>query len=321
MCAGAARAAAAIPAASGAPGGGAAPATREPKTMDASQQDFEPLWDFERPAESEARFRDELSRHPAGSEAHAQLMTQIARTHSLRREFGPAHRVLDAVEAGLPAASPKVRARYELERGRTFNSAGDKARAAPLFIAAFERSVAAGLDYYAIDAAHMMAIVTPAEAQHAWNQQALDLTERTTDLRAKKWLVPLYNNIGWTFHDQKDYPAALEMFERALDAAVSQGRREPMRIAKWTIARCLRSLGRHQEALHRQIILRDDPTLDSAKDGYVFEEIGENLLALGRALEARSSCARAYALLRDDGYLATHEAARLARLRELGEGR
>ena len=115
---------------------------------------------------------------------------------------------------------------------------------------------------------------------------------RTPDQRAKKWLVPLYNNIGWTYHDQKDYAAALAMFEQALSAAAARGQREPVRVAKWAIARCLRSLGRYQEALHRQLILRDDPALDSAGDGYVFEEIGENLLALGRATEARSSFAR-----------------------------
>jgi len=287
--------------------------------MDTSGQDFEQLWAYDQPAESAVRFRAELARHAPGTEAHAQLLTQIARTHSLRREFAQAHGLLDQVEAGLPAASAKVKVRYGLERGRTFNSAGDQARARPLFAAAWDQANTAGLDFYAIDAAHMMAIVSPPAEQHDWNQRALLLTERTPDQRAKKWLVSLYNNIGWTFHEQRDYPAALDMFEKALAAATARGRPEPVRIAKWTIARCLRSMGRYQEALHRQIILRDDPSLSSANDGYVYEEIGENLLALGRTNEARSSFARAYALLKDDATLQAGEAPRLARLRELGE--
>ena len=300
----------------------AACASRESVTAAAStDQDFEQLWDYGKPAESEARFLAELARHPPRTEAHAQLLTQIARTHSLRRDFDRAHQLLDEVEAGLAAAGPKVRVRYELERGRAFNSAGDKARAAALFAAAWERAGAAGLDYYAIDAAHMMAIVAPPAGQHAWNLQALALTERTPDPRAKKWLVALYNNIGWTYHDQKDYPAALDVFQKALAAAEAQGRPEAVRIAKWTIARCLRSLGRVEEALQRQLALRDDPAAASAGDGYVHEEIGENLLALGRASEARPSFARAHVLLKDDGYLQANEPQRLARLRELGEGR
>ena len=300
----------------------AACAGRESATAaDPAGQDFEQLWDYGKPAESEARFRAELALHPSGSEAHAQLLTQIARTLGLRRDFDQAHRLLDQVEAGLDAASPKVRVRYELERGRTFNSAGDKARAAALFAAAWERAGAAGLDNYAIDAAHMLAIVAPPAGQHEWNLKALALAERTPDPRAKGWLVALYNNIGWTYHDQQDYPAALAMFDKALAAAEARGRPEAVRIARWTIARCLRSLGRVEEALRRQLALRDDPAATSASDGYVHEEIGENLLALGRAAEARPSFARAHALLKDDSYLKANQPQRLARLRELGAER
>ena len=50
----------------------------------------------------------------------------------------------------------------------------------------------------------------------------------------------------------------------------------------------------------------------------MFEEIGENLLALSRDAESRESFARAYELLRDDPYLKANEAARLERLKKLG---
>jgi len=158
----------------------------------------------------------------------------------------------------------------------------------------------------------------PGTEAHA---QLVALTERTPDPNAKKWLVALYNNIGWTYHDQKHYTAALALFEKALAAAEERGRPEAVRIAKWTIARCLRSLGRVEEALARQLALRDDPAGASANDGYVHEEIGENLLVLGRAVEAGRNFARAHALLKDDRYLQANEPQRLARLCELGEGR
>ena len=285
--------------------------------MDTTEEDFDQLWDYGQPAESEARFRAELARHPAASTAHAQLLTQIARTHSLRRDFAAAHALLDQVEARPDAGTAKIRVRYELERGRTFNSAGDKVRAMALFLAAWDDANAAHLDFYAIDAAHMMAFVTLPAAQHAWNLKALALTERTPDLRAKKWLVSLYNNIGWTYHDQNDYPAAMAMFDKALAAAAERGNAGPLRIAKWTVARCLRSLGRFDEALRAQMALRDEPSGTAANDGYVFEEIAENLLALGRGAEARPSFARAHALLKDDAYLKANEPDRLARLHEL----
>ena len=287
-------------------------------TIDTTREDFEDLWDYGKPAESEARFRDALARAAPGSEAESQLLTQIARTHSLRREFAEANALLDRVEPRLAASPPKIAVRYALERGRTFNSAGDKPRAKALFETAWDKASAARLDFYAIDAAHMMAFVTPPDEQHAWNLKALALTERTPDARAKKWLVSLYNNIGWTYHDQQDYPAALAMFEKALAASEARGSAGQTRIARWTIARCLRSLGRFDEALARQVALRDDPKLGGAGDGYVHEEIGENLLALKRDAEAPPNFAKAYALLRDDRFMQANEAARLERMRKLG---
>jgi len=287
---------------------------------DTTRDDFEHLWNYDQPAESEVRFRAALASAIPGSDAEAQLLTQIARTHGLRRNFAQAHALLDRVEPRV-AASPKIAVRYALESGRTFNSAGsadDKARAKALFLAAWEQASAAGLDFYAIDAAHMMAFVTPPAEQHEWNLKALALTEKTPDLRAKKWLIALYNNIGWTYHDEKNYAAALDMFEKALAASEARGNPTQQRIAKWTVARCLRSLGRHDEALARQLALRDAPNLGGANDGYVFEEIAENLLVLKRADEARIHFARAYELLKDDAYLQANEAARLARLRDLG---
>ncbi|MEO8136084.1 MAG: tetratricopeptide repeat protein [Betaproteobacteria bacterium] len=286
--------------------------------MGTASDDFESLWDYGQPLASESRFRQAMERFPNAGEAHDQLLTQIARTFSLRGDFVDAHRILDDVETRLSAATTKVRVRYELERGRTFNSSGDTVRALALFGSAWERASTAGLDVLAIDAAHMLAIASPPPEQHAWNLRALALAERSADPRAKKWRVSLYNNIGWTYHDQGDSAAALTMFERALDAALQAGRPEPVRIARWTIARCLRSLGRYADALSRQLALRDDPVPGAADDGYVFEEIGENLLALGRGFEARPSFARAWALLRDDPELRANEGGRLARLRELG---
>jgi hypothetical protein len=55
-------------------------------------------------------------------------------------------------------------------------------------------------------------------------------------------------------------------------------------------------------------------------DGFVFEEIGECLLLLGRKEEATPNFARAYELLAKDPWLAENEPARLARLKELGGG-
>ena len=65
-------------------------------------------WDFDRPAESETRFRSELARLPERSAAGFELLTQIARAQGLQRRSDAAHATLDAVEKELPAQPPRV---------------------------------------------------------------------------------------------------------------------------------------------------------------------------------------------------------------------
>jgi len=275
-------------------------------------------WDFDRPAESEARFRHELSAMAAGSAARLELLTQIARAEGLQREFAAAHATLDAVERALPGTPDRVTVRYLLERGRVFNSSRQPDMAVPLFADALARAQSAHEDFLAIDAAHMLGIAAPAAERLAWNLEAVTLTERTGDARAKRWLATLYNNIGWTYHERGDYATALAYFEKALPAWEARGDPRGVRIARWTIARAYRSLGRYDEALALQRRLAQECEAANEPDGYVYEELGELLLAKGDTAAARSNFARAFALLGSDAGLQASAPERLARLRRLG---
>jgi tetratricopeptide (TPR) repeat protein len=286
-------------------------------TLD-NTSDFDQLWDYDDPAASERRFRELLARMPAGTPPYLELLTQIARAQGLQRDFDAAHQTLDMVEGRLAEGGERVHIRYLLERGRAFNSSKRPEHARPLFLAAWERAQAAGEDFYAIDAAHMLAIVEPPEQSLAWNLQALELAERTPDQRAKQWLGSLYNNIGWTYHDAGRYDQALAQFEQALACREARGQEREARIARWCVARALRSLGRAQQALAMQQALLEANERDGAADGYVFEELGECLMALGRPGEARPFFARAHAELSHDTWLAEGEPERLARLKALG---
>ena len=197
---------------------------------------------------------------------------------------------------------PLAEIRYQLERGRLHNSSG-------------------GADGYAVDAAHMLAIAaaTPAETIR-WNERALALAQASADERAQRWQASLLNNLGWARHDGGEYEAALALFERALTERQKRGPQRETRVARWCVARCLRSLGRLEEALAQQrALLAEGEAAGEAVD-FTLEEIGECLLALGRGEAARPYFARAYAALSEDAWLAAEEGARLARLKRLGEG-
>ena len=275
-------------------------------------------WNFDRPAESEARFRRELAALPQDSAAALELTTQIARAQGLQRRFAAAHTTLDGVEPKLDRRPERVRVRYLLERGRTFNSSGQPQRAVSLFREALDRARAAHEDFLAIDAAHMLGIAAPPEDRLAWNLEAVAMTERTDDARSKRWLASLYNNIGWTYHDRGDDANALAYFEKALPAWQARGGAQNVRGAYWSIARAYRSLGRLDEALAIQLRLAREADAAGEPDGYVYEELGEILLARGDVDAARPNFARAYTLLSADKGLQAEAATRLDRLKRLG---
>jgi tetratricopeptide (TPR) repeat protein len=284
-------------------------------------QEIQGTWIFADPAESERRFAALLERLVADPEAAAVVRTQIARALGLQRRFDEGHALLDAVEREPAARGARVAARVALERGRLFNSARDPLRARPCFVAAFERAAAAGEDALAVDAAHMIAIVAPEpDEQDAWNGRALALAEASGDPLAQRWRASLLNNHGWTRHGEGRFDEALGLFERALAARIALGEPGSIRVARWCVARALRSLGRVDEALAMQLALEKEFAEADAPDGFVFEEIAECLAALGRGDEARPWAARAHTELARDPEFTELEAGRLARLQILAGG-
>lgn len=287
-------------------------------TAPISEKSLDTLWNFNDPAASELRFRDYLAQPALTPQAKAEAQTQLARALGLQRKFAEAHQILDEVEAQLQPAGKRVRVRYLLERGRAFNSARQSEKAQPLFLAAWHLAWEDRADNLAVDAAHMLGIVGAPKEQLEWNLKALALAETTEDTEARAWLGPLYNNIAWTYHDQKEYAPALELFEKALRWREEQKTEPYLRIAKWSVARALRSLNRLEEALAMQQALKTEMTPAGVTDGFVDEELGECLLLLKGEAAARPHFAAAYNLLAKDPWLTEAEPARLERLKRLG---
>jgi tetratricopeptide (TPR) repeat protein len=278
------------------------------------------LWNFDDPAATAMRLRGERARHAPQSREVLEIDTQIARTHSLAREFTAAHALLDTVEPRLDSVDPRVRVRYLLERGRTFNSAGEPARALPLFstaAAAAHAGARASDAFYEVDALHMLAIAAPAGDQLAWNLKALAVADAATEARARNWRGSLLHNIGWTYFNANDYAAAVDYWRRALAFREAAGDVARTRVAKWTVARGLRAQGKLDEADAMQRALAAELDSAHAPDGYVFEELAEIALARNDAAAARQWARQAYPLLRDDADLVATEPARLAHLARL----
>lgn len=293
-------------------------------TMVRSTASFDELWDYDDPSGTEALFRELRPALEAEGDRSLllQLDTQIARTLGLQRKFGEAHALLNGIEPELDSVDPVVRVRWLLERGRAFNSSGKKEPAKRAFLEAWElgKSIGPGAENFAVDAAHMMAIVEKGDEAIRWNETALDYARLSEDPKAKRWKGSLLNNLAWTYHDRGDHDKAMELFAEALEFRREEGKDNLIDIAEWCVARELRALGRTTEALSRQKeLLRSKEEGGRGNDGFVWEEIGECLLELGHGKEARPWFAKAYAALSKDPWLSAEEPERLERLKALGK--
>ena len=288
----------------------------------AVQRDFDKLWNYDDPAATEQKFRELLPSAEKGKdrEYYIELLTQLARTQGLQRKFTEAHEILDKVMKLLKPEHIVPRIRFMLERGRTYNSSKEYEKARELFMAAYMQADKYGEDNLAIDAVHMLGIVDKGDESLKWNELAIQMAEDTEDEKARGWLGALYNNTGWTYHDMEEYSKALELFERNVKWHTERNSGMQLYIAKWSVARCLRSIGRTEEALNMQLALRGkDDEMYSCEDGYNSEEIAECLHALGRAEEAKPYFKRAYEQLSKDSWVQENEKEKLERLKTLGE--
>ena len=280
--------------------------------------DFEDDWDYRNPKETYEKFLKytEKAKEHENPEYYPQLFTQIARTQSLQHDFEEAKGYLETAKQEITINTPVALIRYHLELGRVHNTSGDKDKAKPEFLVAWEQALKHKEDDFAIDAAHMMAIVEKdPHVQIEWNEKGIDLAEKTTDPKAKKWLGSLYNNTAWSYIDQNDFTKAMKLAESALKLRLDDGKPINIVIARWLIGRIHRYMEDFENAKATQEeVMKERASYDLGPDGYNHEELFEINLALGNESIAKNHAKKALELLKDDKWFMKNENERYQRL-------
>ena len=278
--------------------------------------DIDTLWDYSNPEQSETNFREALKN--SSKDEQLELRTQIARTHSLRRNFEEAHQILKELESELSNAGAKPKIRFHLEKGRAFNSANKKEEAQTQFKAALKEAKQANETGLAVDALHMIAITYAGQEEGLiWNQKALELARNSQDKKARALIPAVLNNYAWDLFDLKRYSEALKVFKEAQQAWESTGKAKQSKIAKWCVAKCLRLLQQHDDALSILTELENNYEALNESNGFVYEEIAENTLAQGKKDKAKPYFSKAHSILKNDPWLSKNETKRLERLKAL----
>lgn len=208
------------------------------------QPELDALWRFDDPIASAERFAMAAAEPSRSELVRAELETQRARALGLQGRFAEAEALLDSLEPAIG----RLHLRILLERGRLRSSEGRPAEAIPLFEDALTSARREDETFLAVDAAHMLALADPERAGE-WTEEALAELRRTDDPRTLRWGVAVHSNRGWALLEADDATRALVEFEAAAEAAEQYGTPDQRFATQWSRARCLRELGRSEEAL------------------------------------------------------------------------
>ncbi|GJJ71241.1 hypothetical protein EMPS_03591 [Entomortierella parvispora] len=238
-------------------------------TTDSQIPAFAHIWDEHTDHSAiETAFRQILnndSNPPLSSDLRAEALTQLARAQGLQDHFEDAKATLKEALATSQELIPHIR--YHLEMGRVLRSSKAPAEeSAPYFRKAYDQAnnaadaaaAAAGVDFFAADAAHMLAILYPHSGPSdttTWAQRTLEIARGSENVHTQSWAAIALNNSAWDLFDEKKYEESLEMFreattirKRALENKETAKTKSTYRIARWSEAFVLRHLDRFEDA-------------------------------------------------------------------------
>lgn len=296
-------------------------------TVKAAFENFDDVWSLGNPAKVEKKLHKLLFQAQfKDASAYLQILSQIALAQALQKKFTEAHETLDEAEESLSPEYVLAKVRILLERGRVFQQQGSILQAKNFFKKSFELGLQHKFDYYAIDAAHMIAIVASNPKEKIeWNSRAVNMAKETEDKRAQLWLGSLYNNLGQSYIEAHKYQDALSVFKESLKFRKKENYTPNIRIAEWNIARTLRLDGKLDEALKIQnLLLKEYDSIRNGKNfdmpramfevasGWVYHELSEIYRE-----KSRSFAELGYKNLSKHKVLKEVEVERLKRLEEL----
>jgi tetratricopeptide (TPR) repeat protein len=243
---------------------------------------FDFVWDLGDNSLIERAFY-KILQHRVRDNLAAQALTQLARSQGLQGKFDLAMKTLDS--SRLRSNDAIFHIRYLLEYGRALRSSGKPKDAAPYFKKAYEAAVGVE-DFYAVDAAHMLAISDPTTGPtegRTWFEEALDTARKSTHPPTQGWAAIILNSTAWNSFDQGDYQTALDCFNEvtefrriAVDHKETPRSKEGYRIVRWSTAYTLRHMDRLEDAytIQKQLLSEDNTYLYREELAILAEKLG-----------------------------------------------
>jgi tetratricopeptide (TPR) repeat protein len=240
-------------------------------------------------AEAVERYRrcSELAAKEGNRATQAEALAQIARCYSIEGKLDQGRPWLERAEKLGSTDDPQAWSCLLCVRGIFQRESGDKVKAKATFEEMYRYSVEKNLLGRAIDAIHHIAIVVPPDEQPAWALKGIDAAERLKD---DSWLAVLWNNLGATYEDLKQYDKMVDAYLKAREYHHKSGTPLQEMIADWGVGHGYRLAGKLAEAetwlrkaLPQALELQAKDRLPDNAEwvGWCKKDLGQTLIARG----------------------------------------
>ncbi len=224
----------------------------------------------------------EAARRDFNRPVEVESLAQVARIHLKNGTKDEGRPFLDEAAQKASDSDPMGWSRYLGVRGRYEWQDEDLVTARATFDTMYVYCNTNGLWGRAVDAANMISIVAETvEEQIEWSKRGIEAAESGG---VESWLGPLWNNLGATYFDQKQFDSALPAFIKAREYHWQFSGEIAKLYADYHVGMAYRHLGHFDQAAQwlRPVLAWAERLGDHSAIGQACEDLGEVAIALGK---------------------------------------
>jgi len=242
------------------------------------------------------------AREEFNNSVEVEALSQLARLNLILKNIDSARIFLAEASAKVSHSDPMGWSRYLGVKGRIEWKENNLVQARKTFDEMYNFCTVNSLWGRAIDAANMLAIVTDnPEEQIEWSYRGIEAAESAEQ---EKWLGPLWNNLGSTYYDMKNYDSALACYEKARDYHWRFSNENAKLFADYHIGMTYRYLGDYDNAGKwlRPVLAWAERIENHGAIGQASEDLGEIAIATGKKADGLKLLKKAREEYKNEGY-------------------
>ena len=235
----------------------------------------------------------EFSKKQFNRPVETEALAQLARINLTLGNKDDGRRWLDMAGERASDSDPMGWSRYLSVRGRFEWKDDDLVAARKTFGELYDYCNTNALWSRAVDAANMIAIVAQSpEEQIEWSKRGIEAAEAAG---VESWLGPLWNNLGGTYYELKQFDSALSCYLKAREYHWRHSGEEAKLLADYHVGMAYRYLGQFDQAAKwlRPVLAWAERLGNRSVTGQALEELGEIEIAAGGKKEGLAMLNRA----------------------------